>query len=238
MKDDSHPRGRKYQTTVDVDENGDSTSSDDDNLKPKAKASKGDEDYIDESDERYNKEFIESVKSCLVEIRKLPNEGKTQIKHFCAYICRRLDQRTGETYVPTNESSSRITPEMEKEYKAWFLNKIELSRDDFGSSVKSGVAFHWRQYIKTTYRSCNIIKKVMGTLPMFTQWLRHSEKRKKKKITEQKNSGGDGGNTNDNNGGNGVDSNNKDGVDFENNKDGVDGENNKNSVDGENNEDG
>ena len=181
---DSHLPESEPLPMKEGDRNTDSCVSDDDTLKKNSKETHYHKDsYTDESHEKNNKAFIESVKSCVVEIHKLPNEGKTQLKHFCAYICRRLDQRTGDTYVPTNATTSTITSEMKEEYHTWFVKKIKLPRDTFDFSVKSGNAFHWRQYLKSTYRTCDITKNVLRILPMCTQWLRRSEKRMKKKNT-------------------------------------------------------
>ena len=55
-KDDSYPPGRKPLPMNDWDENADSSISDEDNLKPKAKVTHSDEDsYTDESYEKSNK---------------------------------------------------------------------------------------------------------------------------------------------------------------------------------------
>ena len=133
-----------------------------------------------------------------------------------------MEQRTGDSYVPTNATSSTITSEMEEEYRTWFVKKIKLASDNYNLSVKSGIGFHWRQHLKKFHKTCEITKNVLKILPMCTQWLRRSEKRMKKKILLDEKDGNDGEKNNNKNDGDGGNSNSKDG----------DGGKNSNDTDG------
>ena len=55
------------------------------------------------SDEMKDEDFTKNVSSVIETLREeLGNKSKTAIKHFCAYICLRLETREGVNYVPTN----------------------------------------------------------------------------------------------------------------------------------------
>ena len=76
------------------------------------------------SDEMKDEDFTKNVSHVIETLREeLGNKSKTAIKHFCAYICLRLETREGVNYVPTNRKDKVKELNNMKTYRKWFLNK-------------------------------------------------------------------------------------------------------------------
>ena len=82
------------------------------------------------SDEMKDENFTKNVTSVIDTLRaELGPKSKTAIKHFCAYICLRLETREGVNYVPTNSKDKVKDLNNMKTYRKWFLNKVGLSQN-------------------------------------------------------------------------------------------------------------
>ena len=101
------------------------------------------------------------------------------MKHFCAYICWRLDSQEGIDYNPTNTNCD--VKDISQNYKDWFVNKVGLPVTTFQLMEKSGQAKHWRTYVKESLAEENT-QKVIKDLVMFPDWLAEVDDRKKVKV--------------------------------------------------------
>ena len=125
--------------------------------------------------------FTKNVKSVIDTLKKeLGSKSRTAIKHFCAYICLRLDTRDGESYVPTNNKATVDRLINIKTYQKWLLNKVAISQTQYEMMISKGNAWHWRTYVKDTY-AASATQTIIETLPMFPHWLAEINVRKKTK---------------------------------------------------------
>ena len=135
------------------------------------------------SDEMKDENFTKNVSSVIETLRKeLGNKSKTAIKHFCAYICFRLETREGVNYVPTNSKDKVNELNNMKTYKKWFLNKVGLSQTNYDMMMDKGNSWHWRSHVKETYAE-KTTQTILGIMDMFPKWLADVNKRKKGKQT-------------------------------------------------------
>ena len=133
------------------------------------------------SDEMKDEDFTKNVSHVIETLREeLGNKSKTAIKHFCAYICLRLETREGVNYVPTNSKDKVNELNNIKTYRKWFLNKVGLSQNYYDMMMDKGNSWHWRAHVKETYAE-KTTQKILGMLDMFPNWLADVNKRKKGK---------------------------------------------------------
>ena len=133
------------------------------------------------SDEIKDGLFLKKVKTVINILREdLGDKHKTPMKHFCAYICWRLETREGICYNPTNTRQKVDEISNLKAYRHWFLKKVGLPQNIYDLMVKGGYGKHWRTYMQDTLAE-ETTQKIMKTIEMFPRWLAESEDRKKKK---------------------------------------------------------
>ena len=76
------------------------------------------------SDEMKDEDFTKNVSTVIDTLREeLGTKSKTAIKHFCVYICLRLETRKGVNYVPTNSKDKVKDLNNMKTFQKLFLNK-------------------------------------------------------------------------------------------------------------------
>ena len=135
-------------TTTKVNRNVAETSSNDDN----------DESFAPDvvslmSDEIKDGVFLEQVKTVISILRKeLGDKHKTPMKHFCAYICWRLETREGIGYNPTNTKQKVNEIANLKAYRHWFLKKVGLPQNIYDLMIKGGYGKHWRTSCRIHWR--------------------------------------------------------------------------------------
>ena len=172
-------------TTTKVDRNVAETSSNDDDVESFAP------DVVElMSDEIKDGVFLEQVKTVISILREeLGDKHKTPMKHFCAYICWRLETREGIAYNPTNTKQKVNEIANLKAYRHWFLKKVGLPQNIYDLMIKGGYGKHWRSYVQDTLAEATTLK-IINTFQMFPTWLAKSEDRKKSKKDDSTHSGG------------------------------------------------
>ena len=133
------------------------------------------------SDEIKDAAFVEKVQKVVAILRKeLPAKHKTLTKHFCAYICWRLESREGISYNPTNTNQKVSEISNLNTYRHWFLKKVGLPQNIYDQMEKGGYGKHWRTYIQDNLAE-ETTNKIRNTIDMFPTWLAESKGRKKTK---------------------------------------------------------
>ena len=66
--------------------------------------------------------------------------AQTNIKHFIAYIIRRLYAASGDSWHPTKRTNSTVEEFLGKKYKAWFEICIKVAPYHWDEAIHKGNA--------------------------------------------------------------------------------------------------
>lgn len=135
------------------------------------------DDVSSDETEMSDPEFGKNVSKVVELLRLLPKGGKTQLKHFCAYICWRVQVKAYADIYPTNKND--FCASNTKLYQKWLLKECAFDINTVQKCIKGGCALAWRNLVKQC-REEETFQKMLEYLPMFTPWLENADSRKGK----------------------------------------------------------
>ena len=126
---------------------------------------------ISDSEDESELESVSFKKSVRKVYNKLKNAeqkyAQTNIKHFIAYIVRRLYAASGDSWHPTKRKNSTVENFLAKQYQAWFAICIKVSPYHWDEAVHRGNAEYWLNTLKTHVNDDDgLIRKMLDDLPM------------------------------------------------------------------------
>ena len=112
--------------------------------------------------------FKKGVRKVYIKLKNAePKYAQTNIKHFVAYIVRRLYAASGDSWHPTKRRTSTVEDFLAKKYQIWFAICIKLAPYHWDEAVRRGNAEYWLNTMKQHLNDDDeLIKKLLDDLPM------------------------------------------------------------------------
>ena len=122
-------------------------------------------DYEDEDEEK-SLSFKKSVKKVYIQLKNAKQKyAKTAMKHFIAYIVRRLYNAMGDSWYPTKRQTNIIDDTLAERYEPWFTISIKVAHSHWEDAVRKGNAEYWLNTIKL-HLNDELIQNILEDLPM------------------------------------------------------------------------
>ena len=122
----------------------------------------------EDEDEEKSDSFKKGVRKVYIKLKKAQQKyAKTNIRHFIAYIARRLYEAMGDSWHPTKRGDNKIDPDLAIKYAPWFLKCIKVASSHWDDAVSRGNAEYWLNTMKThLHNDDGLIQIILKDLPM------------------------------------------------------------------------
>ena len=122
----------------------------------------------EDEDEKNSDSFKKGVRKVYIKLKKAQQKyAKTNMKHFIAYIARRLYEARGDSWHPTHRGNNKVDPDLAQKYAPWFLNCIKVAPSHWEDAVRRGNAEYWLNTMKLNlHNDDGLIQKILADLPM------------------------------------------------------------------------